>query len=71
MSFPRLNATLPPPGLPARSGEEFTHELAALVADIQRTKDWFNAQMDAQLASLHQLHAVSYTHLTLPTKRIV
>lgn len=57
MSFPRLNATLPPPDLPARSGEHFTHELAALVADIQRTKDWFNTQMDAQLASLQQLHA--------------
>lgn len=57
MSFPLLNSTLPPPGLPAHSGEQFTHELAALVEDIQRTKDWFNAQMDAQLVSLHQLHA--------------
>ena len=57
MSFPRLNATIPPSGLTARSGEQFTHELAALVEDIQRTKDWFNAQMDAQLASLEQLHA--------------
>lgn len=57
MSFSSLNATLSPSGLHTRSGEQFTHELAALVEDIQRTKDWFNAQMDAQLASLEQLHA--------------
>ena len=55
MTFPRLDTVLSPPVVPAHSGEQFTHELAALVEDIQRTKDWFNAQMDAQLASLHQL----------------
>ncbi len=31
------------------------HELAALVEDIQRTKDWFITQLDGQLASLNQL----------------
>lgn len=55
MSFPSLNATLPPPGLPVHSGNPLAHELAALVEDIQRTRDWFNTQLDAQLASLHQL----------------
>ena len=59
MSFPFPNATLPPPGLPARSGEPFTHEVAALVQDIQRTREWFNSQLDAQLASLHQLCATT------------
>ncbi|OYW73207.1 MAG: hypothetical protein B7Z37_22390 [Verrucomicrobia bacterium 12-59-8] len=59
MSFPFPNATLPPPGLPARSGDLFTHELAALVQDIQRTREWFNTQLDAQLASLHQLCAAT------------
>jgi hypothetical protein len=57
MSFPHLNATLPAPSLPACTGEQFSQELALLVADIQRTKDWFNAQMDAQLVGLHQLRA--------------
>lgn len=57
MSFQLPNATLPPPGLPARSGELFDSELAALVQDIQRTRDWFNSQLDAQLASLRQLCA--------------
>lgn len=59
MSFPSLNATLPPPGLPVRSRDQFAHELASLVEDIQRTRDWFNSQLDAQLASLQQLCVAS------------
>lgn len=55
MSSRPLTAAPPPPGLPARSEEQFAHELAALVEDIQRTRDWFNKQLDTQLASLHQL----------------
>ncbi len=57
MSSPHLNAALPPPGLPARPEEQLSHELTSLVEDIQRTKDWFNIQMDAQLSSLMQLRA--------------
>ena len=59
MSLQSPNATLPPPGLPARSGDLFAKELAALVQDIQRTREWFNSQLDAQLASLHQLCAAT------------
>ncbi|MDB6003928.1 MAG: hypothetical protein JWR15_915 [Prosthecobacter sp.] len=57
MSFRPPTATLPPPGMPVRSGDPFANELKALVQDIQRTRDWFNSQLDAQLASLHQLCA--------------
>ena len=59
MSFQSPNALLPPPGLPARSGDLFANEVAALVHDIQRTREWFNSQLDAQLASLHQLCAAA------------
>ncbi|MDZ4402330.1 hypothetical protein [Prosthecobacter sp.] len=55
MSSRPLTAALPSSSLPARSGDQFAHELAALVDDIQRTRDWFNTQLDTQLASLHQL----------------
>jgi hypothetical protein len=55
MSFQSPNATLPTTALPARSGLPFAHEIAALVQDIQRTREWFNSQLDAQLASLHKL----------------
>lgn len=58
MSSRPLTATLPPPGLP-RSGDPFANELNALVQDIQRTREWFNSQLDAQLASLHQLCAAT------------
>ncbi|WP_395749453.1 hypothetical protein [Prosthecobacter sp.] len=57
MSSRPLTATLPPPGVPIHSGEPFAHEFASLVQDIQRTRDWFNSQLDAQLASLHKLCA--------------
>ncbi len=59
MSFQTSNATLPP-GLPVRSGDLFANELAALVQDIQRTRDWFNNRLDAQLASLKQLCAATH-----------
>lgn len=58
MSFQSSNATLPP-GLPVRSGDLFANELAALVQDIQRTREWFNTQLDAQLACLKQLCAAT------------
>lgn len=57
MSSRPLSATLPPPGIPVRSGEPFAHEFASLVDDIQRTRDWFNRQLDAQLACLYKLCA--------------
>ena len=60
MSFQSPNATLPSPALPARSGLPFEHELAALVQDIQRTREWYNSQLDEQLASLHRLCAASH-----------
>jgi hypothetical protein len=58
MSLQTSNATLPP-GLPVRSGDLFADELAALVQDIQRTREWFNHRLDAQLASLKQLCATT------------
>ena len=60
MSFQSPNATLPPPALPARSGLPFEREIAAIVQDIQRTREWFNSQLDAQLASLHRLSAPAH-----------
>lgn len=59
MSFQTSNATLPP-GLPVRSGDLFANELAALVQDIQRTREWFNLRLDAQLACLKQLCAATH-----------
>lgn len=55
MSFPALNAPVPTSSLPPRSGDPLAQELAELVEDIQRTKEWFNTQLDSQLASLNQL----------------
>lgn len=55
MSFSAFNATVPPSSLSAHAGDPLMHELAALVEDIQRTKDWFINQLDSQLASLNQL----------------
>jgi hypothetical protein len=61
MSFPTHHATLPPPGLPAHSGDLFAHELTALAQEIQRTREWFNHQLDAQLARLKKLCAATQT----------
>lgn len=66
MSLQSSTATLSP-GLPARSGDLFAKELAALVQDIQRTRDWFNSQLDAQLACLKQLCAA--THVDEPKSK--
>jgi hypothetical protein len=60
MSFQSPTATLPPPGLPVRARDPLAHDLTALVQDIQRTRDWFNSQLDAQLASLHRLCAATH-----------
>ena len=59
MSLQTSNATLPS-GLPVRSGDLFANELAALVQDIQRTREWFNHRLDAQLACLKQLCAATH-----------
>jgi hypothetical protein len=57
MSFPPLTASFSAPASASRNGEQFSQELAALVDEIQRTRDWFNAQIEAQLSSLHQLRS--------------
>lgn len=57
MSFPTLNAVPIPTTSSARSGVELAHELTALVDEIQRTRDWFNSQIEAQLSSLRHLRA--------------
>lgn len=57
MSLSPLNSTLPPPGQTACSGGQFAQELATLVDEIQRTREWFNAQIEAQLSSLNQLRS--------------
>lgn len=67
MSLQSSTATLSP-GLPARSGDLFAKELAALVQDIQRTREWFNSQLDAQLACLKQLCAA--THVEEPKSKL-
>ena len=59
MSFPSSHATLPPPGLPAHSGALFANELTALAQEIQRTREWFNSQLDAQLARLKKICAAT------------
>jgi len=61
MSFPSPHATLPPPGLPAHSDALFANELTALAQEIQRTREWFNHQLDAQLARLKKLCAATQT----------
>lgn len=57
MSFPTLNAAPTSTAPSARSGVELAHELTALVDEIQRTRDWFNSQIEAQLSSLRHLKA--------------
>lgn len=67
MSLQSSTATLSP-GLSARSGDLFAKELAALAQDIQRTREWFNSQLDAQLARLKQLCAA--THVEEPKSKL-
>lgn len=57
MSLSHVNSTLPPTGQNACSGRQFAQELATLVDEIQRTREWFNAQIEAQLSSLNQLRS--------------
>lgn len=57
MSFQTLNAAPISPAPAARSSVELTRELTALVDEIQRTRDWFNTQIEAQLNSLRHLKA--------------
>lgn len=57
MSFPPLTASVPPAPASDRTGEHLVQELATLVEEIQRTRDWFNAQIDSQLNSLRKLRA--------------
>ena len=46
-----------PPSLSALAGDQFSQELALLMDEIQRTREWFNTQIEAQLISLNQLRA--------------
>lgn len=57
MSFPTLAAIPSSTVSASRSGIELAHELTALVDEIQRTRDWFNSQIEAQLSSLRHLRA--------------
>lgn len=57
MSLTTLNAVPIPTTSSARPGVELAHELTALVDEIQRTRDWFNSQIEAQLSSLRHLRA--------------
>lgn len=55
MSLPLSPATMTPPSLPAVAGDQLSQELASLMDEIQRTREWFNSQIEAQLSSLNQL----------------
>lgn len=55
MSFPALAPPTPAAAPVFRSGTDLAHELTVLVEEIQRTRDWFNSQIEAQLRSLRQL----------------
>eukprot|EP00658_Telonema_sp_P-2_P056900 TRINITY_DN45362_c0_g1_i1.p1 TRINITY_DN45362_c0_g1~~TRINITY_DN45362_c0_g1_i1.p1 ORF type:complete len:306 (-),score=115.78 TRINITY_DN45362_c0_g1_i1:108-1025(-) len=46
-------------------------EVAKLKADLQELKEAFDAALEREEDHLAKIRAVSYTHLTLPTKRIV
>lgn len=51
------NSTLSGPKASPRPPDGLARDLAALVDDLERTKQWFNAQLDAQLAGLKELRA--------------
>ncbi len=57
MNFPPLTANISPLSSAARTGEQFAQELTTLVDEIQRTREWFNAQIESQLSRLSQLRA--------------
>lgn len=55
-----MNCSTPPvaplvaPPVPPMD-ESVAQQLARMTAELQQTRDWFNAQIDAQLSSLQQL----------------
>ncbi len=51
------NSTLSGLKASPRSPDGLARDLAALVDDLERTKQWFNTQLDAQLAGLKELRA--------------
>lgn len=57
MSFPTLELDPPAVASPVRNGTHLAQELSSLVDEIQRTREWFNTQIEAQLSSLRQLRA--------------
>ncbi len=57
MSFPTLELDPPAAASPVRNGAHLAQELTSLVDEIQRTREWFNTQIEAQLSSLRQLRA--------------
>ena len=57
MSLPHFHSTLPSPALQAPAGGQLSQELDSLMDEIQRTREWFNTQIEAQLSSLNQLRS--------------
>jgi hypothetical protein len=57
MSLPHFPSTLPSSSLQAPAGGQLSQELESLMDEIQRTREWFNTQIEAQLSSLNQLRA--------------
>jgi hypothetical protein len=57
MSLRHFPMTLPSPTLPAPAGVQLSQDLESLMDEIQRTREWFNTQIEAQLSSLNQLRA--------------
>jgi hypothetical protein len=55
MSLPHFPMTLPSPTLPAPAGGQLSRELESLMDEIQRTREWFNTQIESHLSSLNQL----------------
>ncbi|MBL9142985.1 MAG: hypothetical protein JNM99_04810 [Verrucomicrobiaceae bacterium] len=55
MNFQPLAANLASSILSTRNADPFVQELTGLMDEIQRTKDWFNSKLEAQLNSLNQL----------------
>jgi len=55
MNFQPLTANLTSPFSSSRNADPFVQELTGLMDEIQRTKEWFNSKLEAQLSSLNQL----------------
>ena len=59
---------------PKNLGENWVAPNAVIIGDVTLEKNssvWFNATLRGDIENIHLGEAVSYTHLTLPTKRIV